>query len=152
MKICQLLVEKMSPSRPVREVALELRDAMDDLLPEGVGVIMNTSEIEDGTGSVRLTITTWPSDMNMLNRERIVADRQDLLMGKKDSLHRFPLLSTKGKSLAESLQKLLDEHFPPVSDSNATTWPVNTDVMFDEHALERERISIIHSTKNHNIL
>ena len=122
---------------------------MDDLLPDGVGVTMNTSEEANGTGSVNLTVSSWPKGMFMINRERVIAERIAVLEGRRGGDSRMPYLSAEAKHLAEILQSLIDRHFPPVVDKTTgnTNWPVTGGVIFDPHALERERISIIHSLK-----
>jgi hypothetical protein len=134
--------------RPIHEIAMELRDAMDDLLPEGVGVTMNTSEQANGTGSINLTVACWPDDMFMLNYDRVVAERRAVLEGRSGGESRFPYLSAEAKHLAEVLQSLIDSHFPPVVDEAGNTdWPVTGGVTFDPHVLERERLKIIYSLK-----
>jgi len=134
--------------RPIHEIAMELRDAMDDLLPEGVGVTMNTSENADGTGFVNLTVASWPDDMFMLNYDRVVAERRAVLAGRSGGESRFPYLSAEAKHLAEVLQSLVDSHFPPVVDeAGNTNWPVTGGVIFDPHVLEHERLKIVHSLK-----
>lgn len=129
---------------------MEIRDAMDDLLPEGVGVTINTSENTDGTGVVNLTIASWPKDTFMLNYDRVVAERLALLEGRKGGKSRLPYLTPEANRLAELLQSVIDQHFPPIVDetSGESTWPVTGGVIFDPNALERERIKIIQSLKN----
>jgi len=139
-------------NRPIHEVAMELRNDLDDLLPDGVGVTMNTSEEANGTGSINLTVSSWPEDMLMLNKDRVLAVRQALLEG-RDIMHvdlsGYTYLSVEAKHLAETLQTLIDRHFPPIVDETTgdATWPVTGGVTFDPHALERERLAIIHSLK-----
>jgi len=134
---------------PIHEIAMELRNDMDDLLPDGVGVTMNTSEEANGTGTVNLTVSSWPQGMFMNNKDRVVAERQAVLEGRRGGDSHMPYLSAEAKHLAEILQSLIDRHFPPVVDEQTgdTTWPVTGGVTFDPHALERERLAIIHSLK-----
>jgi hypothetical protein len=139
-----------APSKkPLHEIAMEIRNAMDDLLPEGIGVTINTSENTDSTGFVSLTIASWPKSMYMLNYDRVVADRIDLLEGRRGGNAHLPYLSLEASRLAESLQALLDQHFPPVHDETTgeLKWSVTDGVAFDPNALERERIKIIQSLK-----
>jgi hypothetical protein len=135
---------------PIHQVAMELRETMDDLLPEGVGVTINTSEEANGAGSINLTISSWPNDMFMLNRDRVIAERQAVLEGRRADFSHLPFLSIEANHLAEILQTLVNRRFPPTTDNTtgSSTWPVVGEVVFDQHALDRERLSIIHSLKN----
>ena len=140
------------PKRPIHQIAMELRNTMDDLLPDGVGVTISASENADGTGSMDLTVSSWPSGMLMLNRERVVIQRRALLEGRdamEVNLHGYPYLSHEASHLAQILQTLLDRHFPPHANPSTgeTDWPVSSSVTFDPHTLEHERIEIIQSLK-----
>jgi hypothetical protein len=134
---------------PLHEIARKLRDAMDDLLDERIGVTMNTSEHADNTGTVNLTVTSWPKEEYMLNYDRVVAERLAVLDGRSANYSHMPYLSEKANRLAEILQRLLDQFFPPVLDEKTgdPIWPVTGGVIFDSRSLERERIEIIQALK-----
>ena len=136
--------------RPIHEIATELHEAMDDLLPEGVGVTINASEEIERTGTLIATVTSWPSDMFMLNKDRVVAERRAVLEGRKADYSHLPFLSLEALHLAETLQSLVNHRFPPATDeaTGDSTWPVIGEVVFAQHAIEKERLAIIHSLKS----
>jgi hypothetical protein len=131
---------------------MEIRNDMDDVLLDGVGVTINTSECADGTGTITLTITTWPKDMLMNNHERVVAGRKALLAGfdlRTADLSSYNYLSAEAAHLAATLQGLVDKHCPSKIDpiTGHEVWNINGCVNFDARSLERERIEIIQSLK-----
>ena len=132
--------------RPIHEIATELHEAMADLLPEGVGITINASEEIERTGTLIATVASWPSDMFMLNKDRVVAERRAVLDGRKADYSHLPFLSLEALLLAETLQSLV----PPTTDeaTGDSTWPVIGEVVFAQHAIERERLAIIHSLKS----
>jgi hypothetical protein len=139
-----------NPKPTIHTVAMEIRDAMDDILPEGVGVTINTSEEIERTGTINLTVSSWPSDMFMLNKDRVIAERRAVLDGRKADFSHLPFLSLEARHLAETLQALVDHRFPPNTDdaTGDSTWPVIGEVVFAQHSLEKERLAIIHSLKS----
>ena len=136
--------------RPIHEISVELHEAMDDLLPEGVGVTINASEEIERTGTLIATVASWPSDMFMLNKDRVVAERRAVLEGRKADYSHLPFLSLEARHLAETLQSLVNHRFPPTTDeaTGDSTWPVIGEVVFAQHTLEKERLAIIRSLKS----
>jgi hypothetical protein len=61
--------------KSLHQVALDLRSSMEKILPDGVGVTINTCEEVDRRGSLSLTVSSWPADMVMNNKERVAAIR-----------------------------------------------------------------------------
>ena len=125
---------------------------MDDALPEGVGVTINTSEGADGTGSITLTVSSWPKAMLMNNRERVLAARRALLDGKDlqtVDLTAYPFLSPEATYLSKTLQELLNHRCPSRLNptSGAEEWPIVGDVVFDPRRLARERTEIVQALK-----
>lgn len=141
-------------SKSLHIVAQELRSAMDDILPDGVGVTINTCEEEEGQGSISLTVTSWPTDMTMNNRERVAAIRRHLVETGKllphEESRKYPHLSVEAVHLVETLQALVDAHCPASVDpeTQTKTWKISGIVSIDPNALTRENMEIVQSLKS----
>jgi len=140
--------------KSLHQVALDLRSSMEKILPDGVGVTINTCEEVDRRGSLSLTVSSWPADMVMNNKERVAAIRRSLTLNGKflspDDSKRYPRLSAEAMHLLATLQSLVDEHCPATLDPETghTSWKISGIVSLDPNALARENIEIAQSLKN----
>jgi hypothetical protein len=141
------------PKKSIHETLVDVRHRLDDILPEGVGVSITSVDYGDGKGKVTLTISSWPKSMHMLNLKRVKIIRFAVLDGRTplpSDLAGHPYLSPEALLIAETLDKLVDQFFPSKIDpvSGQTVWDIETSVIFDKRALDREEIEYIHLLKN----
>lgn len=148
--------------QPLHLVALKLREAIDKILPDGVGVVITTTEGDEASqlravasgdlaNKIVVTIVTWPKDFVMNNRERVVAVRQAQAAGgvlPVAVLQRYAYLSLEGLHLMDTIQSLIDTYCPSrVSPDGHEVWDVNGYVAIDQGAMARERVEIVQSLK-----
>jgi len=139
--------------KSIHEILIDVRNLMDEILPEGIGVSITSVDYGNGLGKVALTISSWPKSSPMLNLKRVRMLRYAVLDGRKTrdvDLSGIPYLSPEALLVAKELEKLTDQFFPSRIDPSTgqTTWDIETSVVFDPGALKREEIEYIQELKN----
>jgi hypothetical protein len=137
-------------SKPLHVIAQELRLELNTILPDNIGVTINTREEADGTGSITLTVSDWPKTLQINNIDRLVAARIAILNGEDVSrinLSNYPYLSATALDLVKKLQDLVDRHCPPRLSAETQTeeWPIAGYVAFNPRAMQREKTELLHS-------
>jgi hypothetical protein len=140
-------------SKPLHEIAQQLRGELDAMLPDGFGVAINTCEEANGTGSITLTIASWPKYLQMNNLARLVATRIAILKGEDISkiiLTNYPYLSDAAQDLVKQLQDLVDRYCPPRLSPETQTeeWPISGYVAFNPRTMLQEKTELLHSLLN----
>ena len=126
----------------ISEIAVRLREDINEFLPDGIEVSVNTSQRLDGN-VVSLTVTKWPTDVPMLSRSHMFEERRAVLGGLKSEMSKAHILSDEARHLATQLQALLDRYQTVGGDERNFIGEVG----FDKRSLDRERTDLFQDLK-----
>jgi len=126
----------------ISEIAVRLREDINEFLPDGIEVSVNASQRLDGC-VVSLAVTRWPKDVPMLSRSHVFEERRAVLGGLKAEMSRSHVLSDEARHLATQLQALLDRYQTIGGEERNFVGEVG----FDERSLDRERTDLLQDLK-----
>lgn len=132
---------------PVQQIAVQLREDINEHMPDHIDVSVTTSQTVDGS-AITLTVNRWPPEMSMLSHSRIFDDRRAVLAGLTpegsatlmSSAHH---LSDEACLLATQLQSLADRYQVIVGEERNFI----VEIVFNRRALDDERNRVLQSMK-----